>query len=255
MTVTALQPCARLAEALRGPVQPSPQDAAQCDAWLGGLDAEERVHWALDQLPEKPVLTSSFGAQAAVMLHLVTQAKPDIPVVLIDTGYLFPETYRFVDSLHERLSLNLHVYRPAMSAAWQEARYGHRWENGVDGLAAYNQENKVEPLQRALKELRAGTWFSGLRRAQASTRARTPFVERKGAVWKVHPIADWGDREVFRYLKKHNLPYHPLWDEGYVSIGDVHTTQPLHAVESAEQTRFFGLKRECGIHELDLGEP
>ena len=117
MTAAALEPCARLAEALRGPVQPSPRDAAQCDAWLAGLDAEERVHWALDQLPDNAVLTSSFGAQAAVMLHLVTRAKPDIPVVLIDTGYLFPETYRFIDALHERLALNLQVYRPARSAA------------------------------------------------------------------------------------------------------------------------------------------
>ncbi len=252
MTATALEACARVADDTRGPIQPSPQDVARCDAWLAGVNAEERVRWALGHLPEHPVLTSSFGAQAAVMLHLVTREKPDIPVVLIDTGYLFPETYGFIDSLHERLTLNLHVYRPAISAAWQEARYGQRWENGVDGLAAYNRENKVEPLQRALKELQAGTWFSGLRRAQGSTRAQTPFVERSGAVWKVHPIADWSDRAVYRYLKKHDLPYHPLWDEGYVSIGDVHTTQPLHAVDSAEQTRFFGLKRECGIHELDL---
>ena len=254
MTATALESCMQAADPLRRAFAPSSTDLEQCNAWLAEMEAAERVCWALAQLPDTPVLTSSFGAQAAVMLHLVTRAKPDIPVVLIDTGYLFPETYRFVDQLHKRLSLNLQVYRPAVSAAWQEARYGRRWENGVDGLAAYNRENKVEPLQRALKELGTGTWLSGLRRAQASTRALTPFIERSGDVWKVHPIADWNDRAVYQYLTKHALPYHPLWDEGYVSIGDVHTTRPLHAVDSAEQTRFFGLKRECGIHELDLSD-
>ncbi|MEM9058051.1 MAG: phosphoadenosine phosphosulfate reductase family protein, partial [Pseudomonadota bacterium] len=97
-----------------------------------------------------------------------------------------------------------------------------------------------------------GTWFSGLRRTQSRSRRDTAFVERSGSVWKVHPIADWGDRAVHRYLKQHDLPYHPLWEQGYVSIGDVHTTRSLHEVDAVEQTRFFGLKRECGIHEADL---
>ncbi|MEM9058464.1 MAG: phosphoadenosine phosphosulfate reductase family protein, partial [Pseudomonadota bacterium] len=110
-------------------------DAASLDAALAqgnrclkNLSAEARVRWALDRLPGTPMLSSSFGAQAAVMLHLVTRAQPAIPVVLIDTGYLFPETYRFVDTLTARLQLNLKVYRPELSAAWQEARHGRRWE-------------------------------------------------------------------------------------------------------------------------------
>src|SRR5690606_12224952 len=111
------------------------------------------------------ILSSSFGAQAAVTLHLVSRAKPDIPVVLIDTGYLFPETYRFIDELTERLELNLVVYRAPVSPAWQEARHGKRWEQGAAGIAAYNDEAKVEPMKRALRELEAGTWFAGLRRS------------------------------------------------------------------------------------------
>ncbi len=140
---------------------------AHCNRCLARLDAGERVDWALRNLPAQPLLTSSFGAQAAVSLHLLTQRKPDIPVVLIDTGYLFPETYRFVDTLSQRLDLNLHVFRSKLSAAWQEARHGQRWESGLAGLEAYNYENKVEPMERALRELQAGTWFSGLRRAQS----------------------------------------------------------------------------------------
>ena len=122
----------------------------------------------------------------------------------------------------------------------------------MEGIEAYNHENKVEPMQRALKELQAGTWFAGLRRDQADSRRSSPFLQAAGQRWKVHPIADWTDRDVYQYLKQHDLPYHPLWDQGYVSIGDVHTTLSLRDAGSAENTRFFGLKRECGLHEIDL---
>ncbi|TFG41488.1 MAG: phosphoadenylyl-sulfate reductase, partial [Chromatiales bacterium] len=211
------------------------------------MTAEDRVAQALKTLPGQHIVSSSFGAQSAVMLHLVTQQQPGIPVVLIDSGYLFPETYQFVDKLTARLALNLKVYSPERSGAWQEARHGKRWEQGLDGLEAYNQENKVAPMQRAIEELGVGTWFSGLRRDQTIERAKTPFVERSGDRFKVYPIADWTDRDIFDYLKKHDLPYHPLWEKGYVSIGDVHTTKSLSDVDSIEETRFFGLKRECGL--------
>lgn len=229
-------------------------DRAHLESWnhsLAGLDVRDRVRCALEHLPGSHLLTSSFGAQAAVSLHLLTREAPDIPVILLDTGYLFAETYRFVDELSERLKLNLKVYRSRRSPAWQEAMAGQRWNQGVAGIDAYNHENKVEPLRRALTELQAGTWFTGLRRDQSSTRADTPFVQFTGGYFKVSPIADWTDRDVYQYLKAHDLPYHPLWEKGYVSIGDTHTTVPLHEVDSAEDTRFFGLKRECGIHESD----
>ncbi len=219
---------------------------------FASMTAGERVRWALDHLPGHHVLSSSFGAQAAVLLHLVTHHRPGIPVVFIDTGYLFPETYQFVDALVSRLKINLRVYSNPLSIAWQEARHGKRWENGLEGLNAYNRDNKVEPMERALRELDVGTWFAGLRRSQSTGRATTPFLKTQGERWKVHPIADWSDRDVHHYLKANDLPYHPLWEQGYVSIGDVHTTRPLHAVDSIEDTRFFGIKRECGLHEIDL---
>jgi phosphoadenosine phosphosulfate reductase len=218
------------------------------------MTAEDRVASALKTLPGQHIMSSSFGAQSAVMLHLVTRQQADIPVVLIDTGYLFPETYRFIDELTERLDLNLKVFAPERSGAWQEAQHGRRWEQGLPGLDAYNRDNKVEPMQRAIEELNVGTWFSGLRRDQSLERAKTPFVERSGDRFKVYPIADWTDKDIYDYLQKHDLPYHPLWEQGYVSIGDVHTTKSLSEVDSIEETRFFGLKRECGLHELDFGK-
>jgi phosphoadenosine phosphosulfate reductase len=221
------------------------------NARLEDVDAAGRVRWALDHLPGTHALSSSFGAQAAVSLHLVTRLAPAAPVILIDTGYLFPETYRFIDDLAVRLELNLKVYQPSVSPAWLEARHGRLWEQGLEGIERYNDLRKSEPMQRALGELGVGTWFAGLRRDQSRSRRRIRPVEFRDGRWKVHPILDWTDRQVFDYLRRHDLPYHPLWQEGYVSIGDWHTTRSLAEAGDAEATRFFGLKRECGLHGLD----
>ncbi|NSY36104.1 phosphoadenylyl-sulfate reductase [Pseudoalteromonas sp. JC28] len=221
---------------------------ADANALLSDKTAEQRVAWALENLPDTHFLSSSFGIQAAVMLHLLTQQQPDIPVVLTDTGYLFPETYQFIESLSERLALNLKIYRAKQSPAWQEAVYGKLWEQGEEGIKKYNTLNKVEPMTQALRELSAGTWFSGLRRQQSSTRADKPIVELSRGTVKFYPIIDWHNRDVYQYLTKFDLPYHPLWEQGYVSMGDVHTTRKLEPGMTEEETRFFGLNRECGLH-------
>lgn len=226
----------------------APKAMAELNGWLAGRSAQERVAWTLEHAPGEHVLSSSFGAQAAVSLHLVSQLRPDIPVVLIDTGYLFPETYQFVDALTERLELNLKVYRPPLSPGWMEARYGRLWEQGIEGIDRYNQLRKVEPMQRALSELGTGSWIAGLRRSQSRSRHETPFAEHRAGRWKWHPLADWSDRDVGIYMKRFGLPYHPLWQQGYVSIGDTHTSHRWEPGMKAEDTRFFGLKRECGLH-------
>ncbi|MDB2331218.1 phosphoadenylyl-sulfate reductase [Alteromonas sp.] len=231
----------------------SKEALADINEELEGMSALERVTWALENLPTTHIVSSSFGAQSAVMLHMLTQAKADIPVVLTDTGYLFPETYTFIDGLVERLALNLHVYTAPLSSAWQEARFGRLWEKGVDGIEQYNKMNKVEPMQRALKALDVGTWFAGLRRSQSDTRGKLPVLQKVGGQFKLYPIIDWSNKDLHYYLKEHDLPYHPLWEQGYVSIGDWHTTQSLQEGMSEQDTRFFGLKRECGLHEFGDG--
>lgn len=233
----------------------SPQALAELNRWLAARSAPERVEWALEHLAGNHALSSSFGAQAAVALHMTTLVKPDIPVIVVDTGYLFPETYRFIDEMTERLDLNLKVYRPQVGVAWMEARHGKLWEKGLEGLKHYNQIRKVEPMQRALRDLDVRTWIAGLRRSQSSSRAGAGFLELRDNRWKLQPIVDWSDYDVWKYLESNDLPYHPLWHEGYVSIGDTHTTRPLEAGMSEEDTRFFGLKRECGLHEDWSNEP
>ncbi|BCL71324.1 Phosphoadenosine phosphosulfate reductase [Vibrio nigripulchritudo MADA3029] len=226
---------------------------AELNGYLETLTAQERVAWAIEHLEGNYVVSSSFGIQAAVMLHLVSQVKPDVPVILTDTGYLFPETYRFIDELTEKLNLNLKIFRAESSPNWQEARYGKLWEQGVEGIEKYNKINKVEPMRRAFNELKVGTWFSGLRREQSSSRANLPILAIQNGVFKFLPVIDWTNKDVHYYLKENDLPYHPLWDEGYLSVGDTHTTRKWEPGMSEEETRFFGLKRECGLHE-DEGE-
>ena len=225
--------------------------AGSLNEWLGSVDAETRVRWSLTNLPGPFALTSSFGAQAAVSLHLVTRQDPAIPVILIDTGYLFPETYQFVESLHKQLALDIRTFSGHQGVAEFEAQHGKLWEQGRAGLDQYLEIRKVEPMRRALQTLGIRSWFAGLRRSQAESRAKLNPLEVRDGRFKVHPIFDWSDRDVYLYLKAHGLPYHPLWDKGYVSIGDWHSTKALHEVESAEELRFAGLKRECGIHGLE----
>lgn len=220
----------------------------QTNESLAEKTAQERVAFALSEWQPNILLSSSFGAQSAVLLHMVTLIWPEVPVVLLDTQYLFPETYRFIDELTERLHLNLKVYQSPQSREWQEARYGKLWEGGVEGITQFNQINKVEPMARALTELDAKAWITGVRRGQSSTRKLLETLALQDGIVKVHPIYDWSNKDVHQYLTANDLPYHPLWFDGYVSIGDVQTSRPLTADLTEEETRFFGLKRECGLH-------
>lgn len=227
----------------------SASELSAANAALEHQSAEQRVEWSLAHLPGAFVLSSSFGIQSAVLLHMATRVEPDLPVLLVDTGYLFKETYQFIETLTERLQLNLKVVTPDMSPARLEASYGKLWEQGAEGIKEYNQMMKVAPMEQALEDLGVGTWFAGLRRQQSGSRGERPVIEqRDDGRYKVYPLIDWTNRDIHRYLTEHNLPYHPLWEEGYVTVGDWHTSQPLRPGMQEEDTRFFGLQRECGLH-------
>ncbi len=217
---------------------------------LENKNATEVIEWADQTFPEGLVMTTSFGIQAAVMLHLVIQVIPNIPVIWIDTGYLPIETYRFAEELTARLGLNLKVYQSPLGPARMEALHGKLWDrDDVHSLNLYDQIRKVEPMQRALQELKVTAWLAGLRRGQTNHRQTLSKLAQQGTHYKVHPILDWNSRDIYQYLTKHDLPYHPFFDLGYVSVGDWHSSRPLMADDTNERdTRFNGLKQECGLH-------
>ncbi|MBE9169845.1 phosphoadenylyl-sulfate reductase [Pleurocapsales cyanobacterium LEGE 06147] len=212
--------------------------------------ATELVKWAADTFGDGLVMSTSFGIQAAVMLHLVTQIVPDIPVIWIDTGYLPAETYRFAEKLTQKLELNLKVYQSPLSPARMEALHGRLWEeNDVEALNRYDYIRKVEPMQRALEELRATAWLAGLRSDQTDYRQTLNRISKQGEIYKIYPILYWNSRDIYQYLTAHDLPYHPYFDLGYVTVGDWHSSRPLSAEDDRERdTRFGGLKQECGLH-------
>ncbi|MDY6936343.1 MAG: phosphoadenosine phosphosulfate reductase [Cyanobacteriota bacterium] len=217
---------------------------------LANFKPLEMVEWADRIFDEGLVMSTSFGIQSAVMLHLVTRVVPDIPVIWIDTGYLPAQTYRFADRLSIRLKLNLKVYQSPLSPARMEALYGKLWDyNDVEAFNHYDRIRKVEPMQRALEELNATAWLAGLRRSQTERRQTLERVVWESGRYKVFPILNWNAKDVYEYLTAHDLPYHPFFDLGYVSVGDWHSSRPLSADDINERdTRFRGLKQECGIH-------
>jgi phosphoadenosine phosphosulfate reductase len=221
----------------------------QLSTELDLMKAAERLKYLYKIYGDKVVATTSFGLQAGVMLHLIHNHVPQIPVVFIDTGYLFPETYQYLETLMEKWPVDLRTYTPQMTAARQETVHGKLWEQGKDGNDKYALINKIEPMNRALKELDATVWLSGLRRSQSSTRLDRNFAEQQKKTLKVYPILDWADAQVSYYFSSNNIPLHPLADR-YVTMGDWHSTSSASSDDNSESTRYGGQKYECGLHEV-----
>jgi len=228
-------------------------DAVALSAALAPLRAGERIRQLHAQLGKRLVATTSFGLQAGVMLHLIHEHAPKIPIVFIDTGFLFPETYQYAEELSSKFDLDLRIYQPTISAARMQALWGNLWENGQDGADRYGLLTKIEPMNRALSETGADVWLSGLRRSQSKSREDRPFVEQQKKTLKAYPILDWADAQVDLYFHQNNIPRHPLAAQGYLTMGDWHSTRPT-VDGDAESSRFDGEKYECGLH-LDSGTP
>lgn len=233
---------------MKSPAHTDLIDAAATAATLTSKNAEERIQYLYQKYGDRLVASTSFGLQAAVMLHLISKHAPSIPVIFVDTGYLFPETYRYIEQLKKQLDINLNIYQPKMTAAHQQAVYGELWEQGEEGNKKYAALNKVEPMNRAMKEIGGDIWLSGLRRSQSASRTDRKITEKQGSTTKVYPILDWADAQVANYFYKHQLAKHPLEQQGYVTMGDWHSTIPLEEGMTAEQTRFNGNGYECGLH-------
>lgn len=229
------------------------EDLTAENAELETLSAKERIAWAYERFGDGLVVTTSFGLQSSVMLDLVLKVSDQIRVIFVDTGYLFPETYEYAHTLAQKLGFKEKVYSAMSSPAYQEACYGKLWEQGKDGMAKYNFLNKKEPMDRALRELKATAWLAGLRRSHSEDRKNRPFVEMQGDVFKIYPILDWDDKKTYKYLPDNGLPYHPLEGMGYDSIGDHHSTSKIKESPSKEESRHGGHGRECGLH-VDLPE-
>ena len=224
-------------------------DPAQACAELEQLDALGRLRWGQQRFGDGFALTTSFGIQAAVSLHLVSRLEAPVQVIWVDTGYLPPETYQYAETLTRLLGLQVHVAQASMSPARMEALHGKLWETGqVDDLETYHRIRKVEPLDQALHDLAVTCWASGVRGKQTDHRRTMQPLQLVRGRWALRPLLDWGNREVYYYMQEHNLPQHPLFEQGYSTVGDWHSSAPDDGSVSGRATCFGGLKQECGIH-------
>jgi phosphoadenosine phosphosulfate reductase len=229
-------------------IAPVDSDLDQENRAVGSSTPEELIEWASDRFGERLIASTSFGATSAVMLHLVHTVAPRTPIVCVDTGYFFPETYQFAEGLIKRLKLDVRFYSAPMSPARQEALHGKLWEQGDEGVKRYLQINKVEPMQRAIRELGAEGWMAGLRSEQTEHRAGLRPIDRQDGCVKIHPILRWTTEQMTAYMERYDLPYHPMVEQGYRSIGDHHSTIPTTADMDPRDGRILGKTRECGLH-------
>jgi phosphoadenosine phosphosulfate reductase len=205
------------------------------------LSAEEVLAFVLEQFPGKVALACSFQKEETVLLDMLFALEPEARAFAIDTHHLFPETYAYWREVEQRYGTAIEVFAgPAVEDGL--------WETKPD---LYLSIAKVAPLVTALGELDA--WISGIRRDQAPTRADAPKLgwDEQHELWKANPLADWSDDDCWAYIRERGLPYNPLHDRGYDSIGDTHSTQP----GAGRSGRWAGTgKVECGIHTVPSAE-
>jgi phosphoadenosine phosphosulfate reductase len=198
--------------------------------------------------PEEICVTSSFQAEDMVVVHLVRELLPDVPVIFLDTGYHFKETYEYRDQMAAVWRLNLVNVLPALTVAEQESQFGILNQTAPDRCCGMR---KVGPLFASLE--RYGVWFTGLRREQAKTRANLQAVDNFSLptgkqLRKISPLADWTTRDVWHYAEEHGIALLPLYEKGFTSIGCEPCTSLPFDADDPRSGRWGGRKQECGIH-------
>jgi phosphoadenosine phosphosulfate reductase len=228
-----------------------PISQAEADRLADELEhrsAEEVLRVAVELFHPRLVLTCSWQKQSSVLVHMISEIEPCVRVVEFDTGLLFPETYRTRDKLVERYPVQFERITPALTVEEQAAAYGPElWKREPDRCCAMR---KVAPLEHALEGMDA--WITGIRREQSTTRenARKIEIDARRGVVKVQPLVDWTNRDVWRYIWKHSIPYNPLHDHGFPSIGCVPCTRAVSDGTDERAGRWSGTgKIECGLHE------
>jgi phosphoadenosine phosphosulfate reductase len=227
---------------------PAPETIEQLSHDFENAYPQAILRWAVAQHGDQLAVVTSFQPTGIVTLHMLSEIAPRTPVLTLDTGLLFKETYTLMDQLVERLNLNLIRLHPAQTVEQQAATYGESlWEREPDRCCALR---KTEPLDQALTGYTA--WISGLRRDQSEGRSSTPILslDRKHGNLKLSPFATWTEEMIWTYINAHELPYNALHEQNYPSIGCYPCTRPVDPNSGDKRAgRWIGhAKTECGIH-------
>lgn len=215
--------------------------------------AEELLAWAAREFGEKAAFASSFGAEDVVLIDIVSRINAPFAVFTLDTDFLFPETYELISKIEQQYRIGIERLRPKLSPESQVREFGDElWKRQPDLCC---QMRKVEPLTQRLEACSA--WITGIRREQSPTRANARKLEwdAKFGLVKLNPIADWTEVEVWEYIHLHKVPYSPLHDRGYPSIGCTYCTRAVLPGEDPRAGRWSGFaKTECGLHLVETAE-
>lgn len=211
-------------------------------------EAEQVLRWAFTEFHPAVEIASGFGAEGMVLIDIAARVRPDIRVFTLDTDFLFPETYDLIAQVEKRYGITVERIRPALTPVEQERRHGAAlWQRAPDQCCNIR---KVEPLRRKLATLQA--WVTAIRREQTPARAHARKLgwDSKFGLVKVNPLADWSTKQVWDHIYENDVPYNPLHDRNYPSIGCTHCTRAIHAGEDPRAGRWSGFqKTECGLHE------
>src|SRR6266851_3095010 len=205
------------------------------------------LEWAFTIFGNTVALSSAFGAEGMAVIDIASRVRKDFRLFTVDTEFLFPETYNLMDQVEQRYGIAIEKVYPLNSPEEQERVYGAAlWERNPDQCCTIR---KIEPLRRKLGELRA--WITSIRRDQTTARAGAGKVEwdEKFGLVKINPIADWTSKQVWQYIRQHNVPYNALHERSYPSIGCTHCTRAVRPGEDPRAGRWSGSsKTECGLH-------
>ena len=236
------------------PIKTTKYNLEKFNEELINLSSLEMLEWALQKFENNLAFTTSFGIQSSVLLHLIQSSslKNEVKIFWIDTGYLPKETYLYANTLINKLSLNITILQSEISPAHMEAMYGKLWESKrVEDINKYHQIRKVDPLDNALKKYSINCWGSGVRAQQTTNRGKMKFIELIRDTLSVRPLLGWSQKDIFYYMKEKNLPQHPLFMQGYSTVGDWHSSSAESSNAKGRSTRFGGVKQECGLHVND----
>jgi phosphoadenosine phosphosulfate reductase len=218
---------------------------------LKDMKPQEMLTWGYEKFDNQFAITTSFGIQSSVLLNMVSKLclQGKIKIFWIDTGYLPPETYQYAEKLIEDLSLEVEVLQSELSPARMEAIYGKLWEtNKVSDLDKYHELRKIKPLENGLEKYNIYCWASGVRAGQTENRNKMRSLDIIRKRISLRPLLNWTNKDIFYYMKENNLPAHPLFSKGYSTVGDWHSSTPDGITTKGRDTRFGGMKQECGIH-------
>jgi phosphoadenosine phosphosulfate reductase len=227
------------------------EEIAALNQQLAEATPQEVLRWAVDKFGHKLTMATAFGAEGCCLIHMLAEIDPSIRIFNLETGYQFAETLQLRERLKERYGIEVEFVRPETTVAEYEVEHGGPLYRLRPDQCCHDR--KLQPLRRAVVGYEA--WISAIRRDQTSHRGAADLVQwdAKFELVKVNPLLSWTKSDVWNFILKHDIPYNPLHDQGYPSIGCQPCTQPVGDGQDERAGRWAGThKKECGLHVIEV---